>query len=106
MWEFIYFIFFLSPPLLGMKDWCDHWKQCVWFIQGTGAPAMKDQTLSLRASHNQTSISYHLNMCDEGSTVSPKSDHLALLPEKVALYGDKGWRSAMISVIRNAVSTP
>ncbi|KAG2624158.1 hypothetical protein PVAP13_3KG108700 [Panicum virgatum] len=88
----------------GMKDWCDHWKQCVWFIQGTGAPAMKDQTLSLRASHNQTSISYHLNMCDEGSTVSPKNDHLALLPEKVALYGDKGWRSAMISVIRNAMS--
>ncbi|KAJ1257534.1 hypothetical protein BS78_10G003500 [Paspalum vaginatum] len=88
----------------GMKDWCDHWKQCVWFIQGTGAPSMKDQTLSLRASHNQTSISYQLNMCDEGNIGRPKNDHLTLLPERVALYGDKGWRSALISVIRNAMS--
>ncbi|CAD6338110.1 unnamed protein product [Miscanthus lutarioriparius] len=87
----------------GTKDWCDHWKQCVWFIQGTGAPAKKDQALSLSASHNQTSISYQLNMNGEGSR-SPKSNHLTLLPEKVALYGDKGWRSALISVIRNSMS--
>ena len=87
--------------MLGTKDWCDHWKQCVWFIQGTGAPAKKDQALSLSASHNQTSISYQLNMNGEGSR-SPKSNHLTLLPEKVALYGDKGWRSALISVIRNS----
>ncbi|CAL5045118.1 unnamed protein product [Urochloa decumbens] len=88
----------------GMKDWCDHWKQCVWFIQGTGAPAKKDQNLSLRASHGQTSISYQLNMNDEVSSRSPKGDHLTLLPERVGLYGDKDWRSALISVVRNAMS--
>ncbi|KAG2608857.1 hypothetical protein PVAP13_4KG010100 [Panicum virgatum] len=88
----------------GMKDWCDHWKQCVWFIQGTGAPAMKDQILALRASHDQTIISYQLNMNDEISSRSPKSDHLTLLPERIALYGDKAWRSALIGAVRNAMS--
>ncbi|CAN6209034.1 unnamed protein product [Urochloa humidicola] len=88
----------------GMKDWCDHWKQCVWFVQGTGAPAKKDQSLSLRASHDQTSISYQLNMNGEVSSRSPKGDHLTLLPERVGLYGDKEWRSALISVVRNAMS--
>ncbi|CAN6215452.1 unnamed protein product [Urochloa humidicola] len=88
----------------GMKDWCDHWKQCVWFIQGAGAPAKKDQNLSLRASHDQTSISYQLNMNDEVSSRSTKGDHLTLLPERVGLYGDKDWRSALISVVRNAMS--
>ncbi|CAN6209033.1 unnamed protein product [Urochloa humidicola] len=87
-----------------MKDWCDHWKQCVWFVQGTGAPAKKDQSLSLRASHDQTSISYQLNMNGEVSSRSPKGDHLTLLPERVGLYGDKEWRSALISVVRNAMS--
>ncbi|KAF8662332.1 hypothetical protein HU200_056543 [Digitaria exilis] len=88
----------------GIKDWCDHWKQCVWFIQGTGARAMRDQTLSLRASHDQTSISYQLNMNDEVSSIRPNSNHLTLLPERVALYGDQDWRSALISAVRNAMS--
>jgi protein arginine N-methyltransferase 7 len=66
---------------------------------------MKDQTLYLRASHDQTSISYHLNLNDEVSSRSPKNDHLTLLPERIALYGDKAWRSALIDAVRNAVST-
>ncbi|CAL5045204.1 unnamed protein product [Urochloa decumbens] len=94
----------LSQCANGMKDWCDHWKQCVWFIQGTGAPAKKDQNLSLRASHDQTSISYQLNMNDAISSRSPKGGHLTLLPERVGLYGDKDWRSALISVVGNAMS--
>jgi protein arginine N-methyltransferase 7 len=98
-------LFYPLFHLLGVKDWCDHWKQCVWFIQGTGTPAMKDQTLYLRASHDQTSISYHLNLNDEVSSRSPKNDHLTLLPERIALYGDKAWRSALIDAVRNAVST-
>jgi protein arginine N-methyltransferase 7 len=67
---------------------------------------MKDQILSLRASHNLTSISYQLlNANDEACNESLKGDHLALLPERVALYGDRYWRSAWITAIRNAVST-
>lgn len=86
-----------------LKDWCDHWKQCVWFIQGRGAPAMKDQIVSLRASHNQTSISYQLDANDEACSRSFKGGHLTLLPERVALYGDRDWRSALISVLKNAL---
>ncbi|KAF7105648.1 hypothetical protein CFC21_106429 [Triticum aestivum] len=87
------------------KDWCDHWKHCVWFTQGRGAPVMKDQTLSLRASHNLTSISYQLlNPNDEACNGNLKADHLTLLPERIALYGDICWRSALITAIKNALS--
>ncbi|VAH99846.1 unnamed protein product [Triticum turgidum subsp. durum] len=87
------------------KDWCDHWKHCVWFTQGRGAPVMKDQTLSLRASHNLTSISYQLlNPNDEACNGNLKADHLTLLPERIALYGDIYWRSALITAIKNALS--
>lgn len=68
---------------------------------------MKDQTLSLRASHNLTSISYQLlNTNDEACNGSLKGDHLTLLPERIALYGDRCWRSALITAIKNVVSTP
>jgi type III protein arginine methyltransferase len=67
---------------------------------------MKDQTLSLTASHDQTRISYQMNINDEGFGGSLKDGHLTLLPERIALYGDKGWRSALISATRSAVSTP
>uniref|UniRef100_A0A0E0A3X3 Protein arginine N-methyltransferase domain-containing protein n=1 Tax=Oryza glumipatula TaxID=40148 RepID=A0A0E0A3X3_9ORYZ len=85
-------------------DWCDHWKQCVWFMQGKGIPATEDQVLSLRARHNQTSISYQLNINDEACDRSFKGDHLTLLPERIALYGDKDWRSALINTIKNALT--
>uniref|UniRef100_A0A0D9WKU8 Protein arginine N-methyltransferase domain-containing protein n=1 Tax=Leersia perrieri TaxID=77586 RepID=A0A0D9WKU8_9ORYZ len=87
-------------------DWCDHWKQCVWFTQEKGIPATEDQVISLRARHNQTSISYQLNFNDEVCDRSLPGDHLTLLPERIALYGDKDWRSALINTIRNAVSFP
>ncbi|PNT76727.1 hypothetical protein BRADI_1g52270v3 [Brachypodium distachyon] len=87
------------------KDWCDHWKHCVWFTQGRGAPVMKDQILSLRASHNLTSISYELlNTTDEAWSGNLKGDHLTLSPERIALYGDRYWRSALITVVKNALS--
>ncbi|XP_040380997.1 protein arginine N-methyltransferase 7 isoform X1 [Oryza brachyantha] len=87
-----------------MKDWCDHWKHCVWFTQGKGIPATEDQVLSLRARHNQTSISYQLNIDDEACDRGFQGDHLTLLPERIALYGDKDWRSALINTIRNALT--
>ncbi|KAM3206199.1 hypothetical protein ACQJBY_061714 [Aegilops geniculata] len=66
---------------------------------------MKDQTLSLRASHNLTSISYQLlNPNDEACNGSLKADHLTLLPERIALYGDIYWRSALITAIKNVLS--
>ncbi|KAL2344519.1 hypothetical protein Fmac_005804 [Flemingia macrophylla] len=26
----------IIPLLLGPHEWCDHWKQCVWFVPGSG----------------------------------------------------------------------
>jgi type III protein arginine methyltransferase len=95
----------------GKKDWCDHWKQCVWFIPDARILALKGQDISLRASHNDISISY--DICPEankGDSSNLKSYEersiITLLPERIGLYGDKSWRQAFITAIKSAVSSP
>ncbi|XP_069154856.1 protein arginine N-methyltransferase 1.6 isoform X6 [Solanum lycopersicum] len=42
------------------QNWCDHWKQCVWFIPKKGLSLLKDEEVSLLAVHTDTSISYEM----------------------------------------------
>ncbi|GMH29840.1 hypothetical protein Nepgr_031683 [Nepenthes gracilis] len=88
-------------------NWCDHWKQCVWFIPGKGESISKGEEIHLHAVHSDISISYDLK------TQTPRSDsrqlmlqdgfHLVLSPEKIALYGDAKWRQCMFSAIQNVL---
>nr|CAD1820737.1 unnamed protein product [Ananas comosus var. bracteatus] len=96
-----------SSHMFGTNNWCDHWKQCVWFIDGTGMPALKDKYLSLKATHNETSISYTMMVEKQMScNHSSLGDHLLVLPpEKVALYGDKDWRLVLSKAVKEALST-
>ncbi|KAJ3672642.1 hypothetical protein LUZ60_007363 [Juncus effusus] len=100
----------------GKREWCDHWKQCVWFIQNPGNEILffKDQFISLRATHNETSISYNVNLKTNKDSYNnntnnnnlqkaEKSGIITLLPERIALYGDKNWREAYIKAIKNAL---
>lgn len=95
----------------GAGDWCDHWKQCVWFVPGRGIPISKGEVVHLHAVHNDTSISYNLHAQIPRTEVVTNSlkggdSQLMLLPERIALYGDTEWRSAMLAAIGNAVSLP
>ncbi|OAY80147.1 Protein arginine N-methyltransferase 7 [Ananas comosus] len=96
-----------SSHIFGTNNWCDHWKQCVWFIDGAGVPALKDKYLSLKATHNETSISYTM-MVEKQTSCNHSSlgGHLLVLPpEKVALYGDKDWRLVLSKAVKEALNT-
>ncbi|XP_068634284.1 protein arginine N-methyltransferase 7 [Aristolochia californica] len=89
----------------GDSNWCDHWKQCVWFIPRGGMPVFKDEHVFLQAVHSDTDISYKLRNAKlsrelvhelpEGSLILP--------PERTAIYGNKEWRSMMLTAARNAL---
>ncbi|KAL6004996.1 Protein arginine N-methyltransferase 7 [Asimina triloba] len=91
-----------------VTDWCDHWKQCVWFTPGRGLTVSKDDRVFFEAFHSDTSISYSLRHSslgiqieDGGLAIGDSS--LTLLPERVAIYGDKEWRLAMVTATKNAL---
>lgn len=98
--------FHASP---GPVDWIDHWKQCVWFVPGSGISISKGEEIHLHATHNDTSISYNLD-----TQVSTNEDlhrglttgdfQLVLPPERAAIYGDKGWRLSMLKAVESVVS--
>ncbi|XP_022154833.1 protein arginine N-methyltransferase 1.6 isoform X2 [Momordica charantia] len=98
----------ISPPKnIRAGDWCDHWKQCVWFIPRNGASISKDEKVHLIASHNDTTFSYHLKtQIPRGEVlqhgINAENFKLIYPPERIAVYGDREWRLAMSLAITNA----
>ncbi|KAG6579413.1 Protein arginine N-methyltransferase 1.6, partial [Cucurbita argyrosperma subsp. sororia] len=99
----------ISPPFnIGAGDWCDHWKQCVWFIPDNGVSISKDEQVHICASHDETTFSYHLKAQIPRGEVLQHGDNaenfkLILPPERIAVYGDREWRLAMLTAITNAL---
>ncbi|GAB2216929.1 hypothetical protein Droror1_Dr00000080 [Drosera rotundifolia] len=92
----------------GDRNWCDHWKQCVWFIPGEGSSLAKNEEVHLHATHSEISISYDLKTKSLGSDNGShncwdKNFQLILSPERIALYGNSKWRSCMQSALHKAV---
>lgn len=95
--------------LPGDRNWCDHWKQCVWFVPGKGLPVSKGENIHLRAVHSDISISYSLKV-ESQRTRNEHSIHgddlqLTLSPEKIATYSDDNWRNCVLLAVQNAVRT-
>ncbi|RVX15433.1 Protein arginine N-methyltransferase 1.6 [Vitis vinifera] len=65
-----------QTPFSSAGDWCDHWKQCVWFIPGK-------------------EIGQH--------DLFARDSQLILSPERVAIYGDSEWRLSMLTAIKNTL---
>ncbi|XP_062145655.1 protein arginine N-methyltransferase 1.6 [Alnus glutinosa] len=92
----------------GARHWCDHWKQCVWFVPGEGMSISKDEEIHLHAVHTETSISYNLKTQAPRTEVMQYSfnsgdSQLILSPERIAIYGDSEWRDSMLKSMRNAL---
>ncbi|XP_024994592.1 protein arginine N-methyltransferase 7 isoform X2 [Cynara cardunculus var. scolymus] len=95
------------------RDWCDHWKQCVWFSKGKGLPVYKDGDVCMDATHTETSISYefeaqsqrsevyHLEVSTQDSHI--QDSHINLSPERIAIYGDSHWRLAILKALNSAL---
>lgn len=99
---------FVYCAVIGYGDWCDHWKQCVWFIPRSGLPVLKGKEVQLHAAHTETSISYEFKTSyyekeDTNIDLHTQDCQIVLLPERIALYGDSGWRDLMLNAIKKAV---
>ncbi|KAI4315264.1 hypothetical protein L6164_028094 [Bauhinia variegata] len=89
-------------------DWCDHWKQCVWFVPGSGISISKGGEIHLHAIHTDTSISYKLESQKQKTEVlqqelSARDLQLVLSPERIAMYGDKEWRLLNLKAVESAL---
>lgn len=91
----------------GDGNWCDHWKQCVWFVPGKGLSVSKGEDIYFLASHSDISVSYSLRVESEGTknehSVRKDDIELALSPEKIATYSDDNWRHCVLVAVKNAV---
>ncbi|MCD7467435.1 Protein arginine N-methyltransferase 7 [Datura stramonium] len=98
----------LNASISCCDNWCDHWKQCVWFIPNKGLPLLKDEEVNLLAAHTDTSISYEMKTLSQNmklgrSELSTQKYQITLPPEKIALYSDVNWRCSMLKAIKNAM---
>lgn len=94
--------------LIGHGDWCDHWKQCVWFVPGEGMYVKKDEEVCLHAVHTDISISYSIKSPVSRNKsmqydLTGRDFKLILPPERIAIYGDSEWRHTMFKAISKAV---
>lgn len=93
----------------GSIDWCDHWKQCVWFVPGDGISISKGDGICLHATHTDTKISYNLKKQIPMTEIlqhRPSDADLPILlsPERIAIYGDREWRLSMLKAVESVVS--
>ncbi|XP_022737385.1 protein arginine N-methyltransferase 1.6 [Durio zibethinus] len=97
-----------SPANIGKGNWCDHWKQCVWFLRGTGMKVSKGEEVLLEASHTETNVSYNVNVRVPQTDIRQHDYRsggfqLLLSSERIATYGDNKWRLSMLAAVRNAL---
>ncbi|KAI3470120.1 hypothetical protein Pfo_026783 [Paulownia fortunei] len=98
----------LNSSFLCSGSWCDHWKQSVWFTPSSGLPVFKDEEVQLHAVHTETSISYQFNTSHDKKEVAhldlcTQDCQIVLSSQRIALYGDSGWRCLMLNAIEKAL---
>ncbi|XP_027336052.1 protein arginine N-methyltransferase 1.6 isoform X2 [Abrus precatorius] len=97
-----------SPTITSCVDWCDHWKQCVWFVPGSGISIIKGDEIHLHATHTETSISYNLDTRGPTTEIlqhrlTAEVLQLELTPERASIYGDKEWRLSMSKAVQSVL---
>lgn len=60
----------------------------------------KEKDVSILAIHSETAISYLL---EHDCQYAAGDFHIALSPERIAIYGDCEWRRSMLKAMQNAV---
>ncbi|KAK6274957.1 hypothetical protein POUND7_004666 [Theobroma cacao] len=97
-----------SAAKIGSGNWCDHWKQCVWFLRGKGMPVSEGEEVLLEATHEETSVSYNLSVLGSQTDIREHDQRigdfqLLVSPERIATYGDSEWRLSMLAAVRKAL---
>jgi protein arginine N-methyltransferase 7 len=85
------------------RNWCDHWKQCAWFVQGKSISINKNEKVHLDAIHTETTISYEFKTESHHLNDIFSGNQLFVSAERVAIYGDYKWRYSWLNVIKSAL---
>ncbi|KAG2394478.1 Protein arginine N-methyltransferase [Vigna angularis] len=98
-----------SPTITSPIGWCDHWKQCVWFVPGSGISILQGEEIRLLATHTETSFSYNFDTLVPTTKIlnhrcMTGDFQLVLPPERAAIYADKEWRLSMLKAVQSMVS--
>ncbi|KAJ7521637.1 hypothetical protein O6H91_19G062300 [Diphasiastrum complanatum] len=89
--------------------WCDHWKQCVWFIPEKGVQVQPGETLDVFAIRDEISVKYKINKGQEGACESPQELKLSqencsvLKPERIGMLGDQTRRHVIMAGVKSAL---
>ncbi|XP_052735163.1 protein arginine N-methyltransferase 1.6 isoform X3 [Vigna angularis] len=95
-----------SPTITSPIGWCDHWKQCVWFVPGSGISILQGEEIRLLATHTETSFSYNFDTLVPTTKIlnhrcMTGDFQLVLPPERAAIYADKEWRLSMLKAVQS-----
>ncbi|XP_022875443.1 protein arginine N-methyltransferase 1.6 isoform X1 [Olea europaea var. sylvestris] len=98
----------IGSSLPRADNWCDHWKQTVWFTPDSGLSVCKDKEVRLNAFHTETRISYEVKTSSQNKDADhldscSQDRHIFLSPERIAIYGDNSWRCSMLKAIERVM---
>lgn len=94
-------------------EWCEHWKQVVWFLPRKGLLVSSGEEVVVSASHDAVSVSYSV-MNSEGSGMlkdeTPKhvSDcpvlfEASMTPDRIGVLGHEPWREGVRTAAETAL---
>ncbi|KZV45337.1 protein arginine N-methyltransferase 1.6 [Dorcoceras hygrometricum] len=98
----------IESAFIGSENWCDHWKQNVWFAPSTDISVLRDTNVKLHAVHTETHVAYKFMTSPQMKYVEhhdfdAQDSQVLLSPERYALYGDNNWRCLMLNAIKRAL---
>ncbi|XP_024518281.1 protein arginine N-methyltransferase 7 [Selaginella moellendorffii] len=88
-----------TAPRWRASAWCDHWKQCVWFLPGQGVSVEEQSELRVVVSHDETSVRYDIN----GVRCNSSASGFELSLQRCRMLGDGSRRSIIQSAIQIAL---
>jgi protein arginine N-methyltransferase 7 len=98
---------------MGESEWCEHWKQVVWFLPRKGLLVSSGEEVVVSASHDAISVSYNV-MNSEGSGMlkdetpkhiidCPVLFEASMTPDRIGILGHEPWREGVRIASETAV---
>ena len=98
---------------MGESEWCEHWKQVVWFLPGKGLLVSSGDEVLVTASHDAVSVSYNV-MSSQGSGMPqeeiakhnidcPVLFEASMTPDRIGVLGHEPWREGVRLAAETAV---
>lgn len=95
-------------------EWCEHWKQVVWFLPRKGLPVSSGEEVVVTATHDAVSVSYSVvdslgsgmpkyEVPEEDDIYRPVLFEASMTPDRIGVLGHAPWRKVVKSAAETAV---